>query len=64
MLGVKSKLFDALSKLGSIYSVVFEGKAYDVGNRLEWLKTSIDFARDDKESKEGLIEYMEIFIKN
>ena len=39
-------------------------KAYDVGNRLEWLKTSIDFARDDKESKEGLIEYMEIFIKN
>ena len=28
-----------------------EGKTYDIGNRFEWLKTSIEFAMDDEESE-------------
>ena len=40
----------------------FEGKTYDIGNRLEWLKTSIEFAMDDPESKKYLLEYMKQII--
>ena len=49
----------------TVYYVVsaFEGKTYDIGNRFEWLKTSIEFALDDPESKDDLIEYMKEMIK-
>ena len=40
----------------------FEGKTYDIGNRFEWLKTSIEFALDDEESKEALLSYMKCMI--
>ena len=33
-----------------------------IGNRLEWLKTSIEFAMDDEESKNDLISYMKDII--
>ena len=62
--GGEIQLTDALSKLDLIYGVAFEGKTYDIGNRLEWLKTSIEFAMDDEESRNELLEYMETFIKN
>lgn len=48
---------DALSKLDEIYGVVFDGKTYDIGNRIDWLKTSIEFALKSDE-REELIEYM------
>ena len=35
---------------------------YDIGNRFEWLKTSIEFAMDDEESKDDLMEYMKKMI--
>lgn len=56
--GGEIQLTDALSKLDVIYGDVFKGKTYDIGNRLDWLKTSIEFALDDKESKDDLIEYL------
>ena len=56
--GGEIQLTDALQKLDSIYGVTFEGKTYDIGNRLEWLKTSIDFALDDNEFKDNLVNYM------
>ena len=59
--GGEIQLTDALSKLDSIYGVAFEGKTYDIGNRFEWLKTSIEFAMDDDESKDDLIEFMRSF---
>jgi len=43
--GGEIQLTDALQNLDSIYGVAFEGRTYDIGNRLEWLKTSIEFAR-------------------
>ena len=60
--GGEIQLTDALSKLDSIYGVTFEGKTYDIGNRLEWLKTSIEFALDDEEFKDDLISYMQSYI--
>lgn len=38
-------------------------KTYDIGNRFEWLKTSIEFAMDDEESKDDLISYMKEMIE-
>ena len=60
--GGEIQLTDALQKLDAIYGVTFEGKTYDIGNRLEWLKTSIEFAMDDPNSKKQLIEYMKEII--
>ena len=60
--GGEIQLTDALQKLDSIYGVTFEGKTYDIGNRLEWLKTSIEFALDDDEFKDDLIDYMKSYI--
>ena len=60
--GGEIQLTDALQKLDSIYGVTFEGKTYDIGNRLEWLKTSIEFALDDNEFRDDLVEYMKNYI--
>ena len=60
--GGEIQLTDALSKLEKIYGNTFEGKTYDIGNRFEWLKTSIEFALDDEESKEALLSYMKCMI--
>ena len=61
--GGEIQLTDALSKLDAIYGNTFEGKTYDIGNRFEWLKTSIEFAMDDEESRGDLIGYMKEIIK-
>lgn len=60
--GGEIQLTDALQKLDSIYGVTFDGKTYDIGNRFEWLKTSIEYALDDEEFKEDLVEYMKDYI--
>lgn len=59
--GGEIQLTDALSKLDSVYGLVFDGKTYDIGNRVEWLKTSIEFAMDDDESKDDLVEFMRTY---
>lgn len=58
--GGEIQLTDALSKLDNIYGVTFDGKTYDIGNRLEWLKTSIEFAMDT-DAKDELKRYMQTF---
>ena len=60
--GGEIQLTDALQKLDSIYGVAFEGRIYDISNRLEWLKTSIEFALDDDEFREDLVEYLKNYI--
>lgn len=60
--GGEIQLTDALQKLDSIYGVAFKGKTYDIGNRLEWLKTSIEFAMDDEEFRDDLVSYMKSYI--
>ena len=61
--GGEIQLTDALSKLDAVYGNVFSGKTYDIGNRLEWLKTSIEFAMDDNESKDELLDYMKNLVQ-
>lgn len=56
--GGEIQLTDALNDLDVIYGNTFEGKTYDIGNRLDWLKTSIEFAMDDNESRDDLIQFM------
>lgn len=56
--GGEIQLTDALQKLDSIYGVTFDGKTYDIGNRWEWLKTSIEFALDDEEFEDDLVNYL------
>ena len=56
------QLTDALSKLDEVYGVKFDGKVFNIETRLEWLKSSIDFAMYDEEFKDDLISYMKTFI--
>ena len=58
--GGEIQLTDALSKLDEIYGQVFTGQSYDIGNRIDWLKTSIKFALEDEKAKEEILN----FIKN
>jgi len=60
--GGEIQLTDALQKLDLIYGVAFEGRTYDIGNRFEWLKTSIEFALDDDEFRDNLVSYMKSYI--
>lgn len=56
------QLTDALSKLNEVYGVRFDGKVFNIETRLEWIKSSIDFAINDDEFKDDLINYMKTFI--
>lgn len=40
-------LIDALTKLDSLYGLIYECKTYYIENRLDWLKASIEFGLDD-----------------
>ena len=55
------QLTDAMSKLDELYGVKFTGKVFNIENRIEWLKSSIDFAMDDDEFRDDLIGYMKSF---
>jgi len=56
------QLTDALAKLDEIYGVKFTGDVFNIETRLEWLKSSIDFALEDDEFKDDLIRYMKTFM--
>ena len=56
------QLTDALSKMDEVYGVKFDGDVFNIENRLEWLKSSINFAMHDDEFRDDLINYMKTFI--
>ena len=57
------QLTDAISKLDEVYGVNYHGKVFNIENRIGWLTSSIDFALDDGEFKDDLIEYMKTFME-
>lgn len=59
--GGEIQLTDALQKLDSIYGATFKSKTYDLGNRLDRIKISIEFALDD-DFKDDLVSYMKSYI--
>lgn len=56
--GGEIQLTDALSQLDSIYGQVFTGGSYDIGNRIDWLKTSLKFAMNDPEAKDDILDFI------
>ena len=56
--GGEIQLTDALSQLDSIYGLVFTGESYDIGNRIDWLKTSLKFAMNDPEAKDDILDFI------
>lgn len=64
--GGEIQLTDALRTLikeEAIYSYNFEGKRYDVGNKLGFLKATVDFALKRNELKSEFMEYLKEKVK-
>ncbi|WP_121643783.1 UTP--glucose-1-phosphate uridylyltransferase GalU [Bacillus vallismortis] len=60
--GGEIQLTDAIQKLNEIQRVFaydFEGKRYDVGEKLGFITTTLEFAMQDKELCEQLVPFME-----
>lgn len=59
--GGEIQLTDALSKLineEAIYAYEFEGTRYDVGDKLGFLKATVEYALRRKDLRDGFIEYL------
>lgn len=59
--GGEIQLTDALRllcKTENIYAYEFFGRRYDLGNKIEWLKTTFDVAFDREEFSEELLDYV------
>ena len=61
--GGEIQLTDAMRLLKSIYGYVFQGKNYDIGNKVDWLKTSIEFAMEEPDVREDLRTFMAEILK-
>ncbi|USK70011.1 UTP--glucose-1-phosphate uridylyltransferase GalU [Peribacillus asahii] len=65
--GGEIQLTDAIQKLNQIQRVFaydFEGKRYDVGEKLGFIQTTIEFALQHGEIKDDLLRFLEQIIKN
>lgn len=65
--GGEIQLTDAIHELNQIQRVFaydFEGKRFDVGEKLGFVKTTIDFALQNEEIKDELIKYLEETLLN
>ncbi|MZQ75894.1 MAG: UTP--glucose-1-phosphate uridylyltransferase GalU [Peptoclostridium sp.] len=59
--GGEIQLTDALNVLAkesSMHAYVFEGRRYDVGDKMGYLEATIDFALKREDLRAGLLEYM------
>ena len=55
------QLTDALKiflSRGSVYSYTFEGKRYDIGDKLDYLKTTVEFGLKRKEFRDEFKEFL------
>jgi len=60
------QLTDALKILlrrDNIYSYTVEGKRYDIGNKMDYLKTTVEFALKRKEFSEPFLKFLKEIIK-
>lgn len=55
---------DILAKNGQVKALVFDGKRYDMGNRLGYLKANIEFGLRDSELSNDLKTYLKDLISN
>ncbi|MFP3125338.1 UTP--glucose-1-phosphate uridylyltransferase GalU [Ectobacillus funiculus] len=64
--GGEIQLTDAIQKLNEIQRVFaydFEGKRYDVGEKLGFIETTIEFALQQEDLKGSLLKFMEEIVK-
>lgn len=60
------QLTDALQiflSRGSVYSYTFEGKRFDIGDKLDYLKTTVEFGLKRKEFRKEFLEFLKEIIK-
>jgi UTP--glucose-1-phosphate uridylyltransferase len=60
------QLTDALKiflSRGSVYSYTFEGKRYDIGDKLDYLKTTVEFGLKRKEFRDEFKEFLKEIIR-
>ena len=65
--GGEIQLTDAIQKLNEIQRVFaydFEGKRFDVGEKLGFVKTTVEFALQNEEIKDELLVFLEQMVKN
>ena len=58
--GGEIQLTDAIQMLNEnqkVYAYDFEGKRYDVGEKLGFIKTTIEFALENEEMREELLSF-------
>ncbi|WP_461436216.1 UTP--glucose-1-phosphate uridylyltransferase, partial [Methanosphaera sp.] len=56
--GGEIQLTDAINEQENVYATTFEGTIYDIGNTMEWLKSSIDMALTHEDSKDEILDYI------
>ncbi|MCD7782203.1 MAG: UTP--glucose-1-phosphate uridylyltransferase GalU [Methanosphaera sp.] len=56
--GGEIQLTDAINEQDNVYATTFEGTIYDIGNTMEWLKSSIDMALTYDDVRPEIIEHM------
>lgn len=64
--GNEIQLTDALLKLigeEAMYAYDFEGRRYDVGDKLGFLEATVEYALRKEELRDGFIEYLKNIIK-
>ncbi len=68
--GGEIQLTDALEKMaaapewtGGVYGVVFRGRRYDTGDRLDYLKAIVQLGVDHEDLADGLREWLPEFVK-
>lgn len=61
--GGEIQLTDAMRQLDSIYGHIFDGKIYDIGNNVEWLKSSLEIALQDPDVNGELRDYLRNILK-
>ena len=37
---------------------MFKGESFDIGNRIDWLKTSLIFALEDENARDNILEFI------
>ena len=61
--GGEIQLTDALRLFDESYGCIFNGKIHDIGNTVDWLKSSIEIALEDETVRKDLIEHLSKILK-
>lgn len=64
--GGEIQLTDAIQRLNesqSVYAYDFEGNRYDVGEKVGFVKTTIDFALQHEEIRDSILDYMSMIVE-